>query len=205
MSQERLVCRREVEHVEPGVADGRVEEGLVCLLAVVALVGRLLLLWYRDRGKGESGAVLSCVRVESGRRDGKEVPRVEAVLGGGRQRGEQEGQRPGGRGVVCGRGEVVANAGEAEVGLAVSVSLSVCQEYHLFPCPETDRHIAKEDGKRRPSALVARSGDLRLTCHFRHEGLKLGAPLAASSSDMKTCNVGRSFGAGACTGSSLGG
>lgn len=32
---------------------------------------------------------------------------------------------------------------------------------------------------------------MALTCHFRHEGLKLGAPLAASRSSMKTCNVGK--------------
>lgn len=63
--------------------------------------------------------MLSCIRVEPRRRDGEEVPGVEAVLGGGWQRGEQEGQRPGGRGVVCGGGKMVADAGEAEVGLAV--------------------------------------------------------------------------------------
>lgn len=49
---------------------------------------------------------------------------------------------------------------------------------------------------------VARIGETRrlrssrLTCHLRHEGLKLGAPRSASWSVMKTCRVGRSEGPG---------
>lgn len=43
------------------------------------------------------------------------------------------------------------------------------------------------------------------TCHLRHEGLKLGKPLAAPAGVVKTCSVGRLFGAGARRGSSLGG
>ena len=43
------------------------------------------------------------------------------------------------------------------------------------------------------------------TCHFRHEGLKLGRPFNASSSEMKTYRVGRSRILGERVGSSLGG
>jgi hypothetical protein len=45
----------------------------------------------------------------------------------------------------------------------------------------------------------------RLTCHFRHDGLKLGQPLAAPRSDMKTYSVGwlRLAGDGDRAGSSL--
>lgn len=43
------------------------------------------------------------------------------------------------------------------------------------------------------------------TCHFRHEGLKLGRPLGASSSAMKTYSVGVSPREGLRRGSSLAG
>lgn len=43
------------------------------------------------------------------------------------------------------------------------------------------------------------------TCHFKHEGLKLGRPFDASWSDMKTYRVGRSRNLGERVGSSFGG
>lgn len=57
-----------------------------------------------------------CVEVEAGGRYGEEVPCVETVGGEGWL---EEGQRAGGRGVVCGGDEVVLNAGYSEKSLEI--------------------------------------------------------------------------------------
>lgn len=46
---------------------------------------------------------------------------------------------------------------------------------------------------------------LRKVCHFRHEGLKLGLPGSASSSETNTYSDGRQVRSGDLLGSSLGG
>lgn len=86
--------------MEPGGADGPVQERLVGLLPAVA----------RVRGGGwrrRGGAVLAGVRVEARRGDGEEVARVEAVGGEG---GLEEGEGAGWGGVVCGGDEGVLDS-----------------------------------------------------------------------------------------------
>lgn len=111
--EEALVGAREVEGVEPGVADGAVEQGLVGLLAEVLLVWCFCA---REGGGGGRGgrAVALCVEVEAGGGYGEELPSVETFRGEGWLK---EGQRASGGGVVGGGDKVVLNTGYAEEGL----------------------------------------------------------------------------------------
>ena len=93
------VCWVEVEGVEPGVAEGKVEQGLV---GVLTEWGRLLLLLLYGRGTMLKGVGLE---FRGGDRGG---------LG---PRGEEERKSAGWRRVVGGWEDAERDAGEAEEGL----------------------------------------------------------------------------------------
>lgn len=100
---ERGVGGGEVEGVQPGGADGVVDEGAVGGGAGVG----------GERGGGVAAGVLCGVGEESGGGDGEEGCGEEGGGGGG----EEEGEGAGGGGVVGGGGEGDGEAGEAEGGL----------------------------------------------------------------------------------------
>lgn len=108
------VAGREVEGVEPGVADAVVEEGDVGGL-VAWRVGWLLGFIFVGGVAGGFGGPF----LELGGRDGSACGGSGGVWVGGRGGGEEEGEGTGGGGVVAGGLGGEGDAGEEEVGLVV--------------------------------------------------------------------------------------